>query len=188
MVAAHMVRKKVIGIVGMPGSGKGIVDTVAKGLGLLVVVMGDVVREETAKRGLEPTPENVGKIMMKIRDEIGPAVVAKRCIPKIEESSTGAIIVEGIRSLDEVEEFKKRFPNFILVSVLASPETRFQRLYKRKRADDPASWRVFLNRDQRELEVGIGSAFAMTDYAIINEGTVAQFKKEVRDLFRRLLK
>lgn len=186
MVANLMVKKKVIGIVGMPGSGKGIVDTVAKGLGLSVVVMGDVVREETAKRGLEPTPKNIRKIMLKIRREEDSAVVARRCIPKIQESSTDVVVVEGVRSLDEVKEFKKNF-NFTLVSVLASPKTRFWRLYKRKRTDDPVSWRVFLERNLTELEVGVGSAIAMADYAIINEGGLAQFKKKVRDLLKRLL-
>lgn len=181
-----MMEKRVIGIVGMPGSGKGIVSTMAKDLGLSVVVMGDVVREETTKRGLKPTPENVGKIMLKIRNEKGPAVVAKECIPKIQDSSTEVVVVEGIRSIDEVNEFKKNFRNFILVSVFTSPKTRFQRLYKRKRADDPASWRAFLDRDLRELEVGVGSAIAIADYAIINEGTVAQFKKKVINLLKRL--
>lgn len=186
MVASLMVEKRVIGIVGMPGSGKGVVNTVAKDLGLPVVVMGDVVREETAKRGLKPTPKNIRKIMLRIRHEEGPAVVAKRCIPKIEESSTNVVVVEGVRSLDEVEEFEKNF-NFNLVSVLASPKTRFWRLYERKRMDDPASWRVFLERDRIELEVGVGSAIAKADYAIINEGGLAQFKKKVRGLLKRLL-
>ena len=186
MVAILMVKKRIIGIVGMPGSGKGIVNTVGKAIGLPVVVMGDVVREETAKRGLESTPKNMRKIMLEIRHVEGPAVVAKRCIPKIQESSTDVVVVEGVRSLDEVEEFKKSF-NFTLVSVLASPKTRFRRLYKRRRTDDPASWRVFLERDQVELEVGVGSAIAMADYAIINEGGLAQFKKKIRDLLKRLL-
>jgi len=180
------VEKRVIGIVGMPGAGKGIVNAVAKGIGLPVVVMGDVVREETARRGLEPTPKNIRKIMLKIRHEEGPAVVAKRCISKIQGSSTNVVVVEGVRSLDEVKEFEKNF-NFTLVSVLTSPKKRFWRLYKRKRTDDPASWRVFLERDQLELEVGVGSAIAKADYAIINEGSLAQFKKKVRGLLKRLL-
>lgn len=182
-----MVEKRIIGIVGMPGSGKGIIDTVAENLGLSVVVMGDVVREETAKRGLEPTPKNMRKITLKIRDEEGPAVVAKRCIHKIQESSTDVVVVEGIRSLDEVNEFRKSFHNFTLVHVFASAETRFRRLYERKRTDDPGFDRdVFLARDQIERKVGIDSAIEKADYKITNEGSLAQFKKKVRDLLKRL--
>lgn len=78
-----MISKRVVGIVGMPGSGKSVADGVAKEMGFSVVVMGDVIREETAKRGLNPTPKNVGEVMVKVRREDGTAVVAKRCIPKI---------------------------------------------------------------------------------------------------------
>ncbi len=178
-------RKRVIGIVGMPGSGKGIVDEVARDLGISVVIMGDVIREEASERGLEPTPENLGKIMLDIRREGGPAVVARRCVPKIQGSPTDVVVVEGIRSLDEVEEFKKNFHDFTLISVIASPETRFQRLYRRKRTDDPSGWRDFLRRDLRELKVGVGSAIAMADYAIINEGAANLFKRKVRDVLKR---
>jgi len=43
---------KIIAFVGMPASGKSEASGVAKGLGIPVVNMGDVVREETANRGL----------------------------------------------------------------------------------------------------------------------------------------
>ena len=53
--------KIVVGLAGMPGSGKSLVVETARELGYAIVVMGDVIREETAKRGLELTPQNVGK-------------------------------------------------------------------------------------------------------------------------------
>ena len=71
--------------------------------------MGDEVREETKLRNLEPTPENVGKVMLEMRKEGGPAAVAKRCIPKIEKMKNKVVIIDGIRSLYEADEFKKHF-------------------------------------------------------------------------------
>ncbi len=59
--------KLVIGLAGMPGSGKSLVVDSARELGYDVVVMGDVVRQETTKRGLELTPQNVGKVMLELR-------------------------------------------------------------------------------------------------------------------------
>ena len=56
--------KLVIGLAGMPGSGKSIVVDTARELGYDIVVMGDVIRQETLKRGLELTPQNVGKVML----------------------------------------------------------------------------------------------------------------------------
>ena len=175
--------KKVIAIVGMPGSGKSVLSELAEKMGFPVIVMGDIVREETAKRGLEPTPENVGKIMLMIREEEGPAVVAKRCLPKILKSISETVVVEGVRSLEEVEEYKKKLPNLKLVAIHSSPETRFHRLHNRKRSDDPKSWAVFSERDKRELSVGTGSVIAMADYMIINECPLNDFESEARKLF-----
>ena len=59
--------KIVVGLAGMPGSGKSIVVETARAEGYAVVVMGDVIREETQKRGLKPTPNNIGKVMLELR-------------------------------------------------------------------------------------------------------------------------
>lgn len=175
-----MKQKAVVGITGMPGAGKATVNEIVRNTGYSLVVMGDEVRKETERRGLKPTPNNLGKIMLKLREEEGPTVMAERCIPNIEEAESHVVVVDGIRSLPEIAEFKKRFPNFKLIAIHASPETRFQRLFQRKRSDDPEGWKTFAERDLRELSVGLGSAIAMADYMIVNEGTKDEFKRNIR--------
>lgn len=175
-----MKQKMVIGVAGMPGAGKAEIARMTKQKGYAVVVMGDEIREETKRRGLEPTPENIGKIMLKLREEEGPTVMAKKCIPKIANASTDIVLVDGIRSLHEVYEFEKNFPQFVLVAVHSSPETRFGRLFRRRRSDDPKGWEAFIARDLRELSVGQGNVIAMADHMIINEGTLEDFKAKIQ--------
>jgi dephospho-CoA kinase len=171
----------------MPGSGKGVVAEVAKSLGFLVISMGDVIRDETISRGLEATPRNVGKIMLQLREEEGAAVVAKRCIIKVGTTTTPYLLIDGIRSLDEVHEFHKSFLNFTLLAIHASPETRFHRLFKRMRSDDAPNRHVFKDRDLRELEVGIGSTIAMADYVLINEADLQWFKVEIKHFLLKMI-
>lgn len=178
--------KMVAGVVGMPGAGKSLVTIMALRMGYEVVIMGDVVREETKKRGLVLTPENVGNLMLKLREEEGPAVVAKRCIPKIQNTKSAVVIVDGLRSLYEVEEYKRHFKNFVTVAIHASPETRFQRLFRRKRSDAPQGWDSFLQRDMRELSVGLGNVIATADYMIANEGLKAETEKQIHKLLREV--
>jgi dephospho-CoA kinase len=178
--------KMVVGIVGMPGSGKTTMSSCAKEKGWTIVVMGDVVREETSRRGLEPTPSNVGKTMLDLRREEGPGVIAKRCIENILESASECVIVEGIRSLDELTLFRQSLPNFTLIAIHASPDTRFKRLFNRGRSDDPKNWKLFSERDRRELEVGIGSAIAMADHVISNEVSLSEFRAEVKNLLKKM--
>lgn len=181
-----MKERVVLGVVGMPGAGKGTFRGVAQKMGYPVVVMGDEIRAEAKRRKIKPTPENIGMIMLKLREAKGPAAIAKRCIPKIEKAKE-KVVVEGIRSLHEIEEFRKHFPNFTLVAIHTSPETRFQRLFQRKRSDDPKGWKTFMERDLRELSVGIGGAIATADYMIVNEGSKAQLKRKTREILKEVL-
>jgi dephospho-CoA kinase len=181
-----MEERIVLGVAGMPGAGKGTVREIFQKMGYTVVVMGDEVREEAKRRKVKPTPENLGMIMLKLREEEGPAAVAKRCIPKMEEVKE-KVVVEGIRSLHEVDEFKKHFPNFTLIAIHASPETRFRRLFQRKRSDDPKRWETFRERDLRELSVGIGATIATADQVIVNEGSKVQLKRRAREVLKEVL-
>jgi dephospho-CoA kinase len=183
-----MKQKMVIGVAGMPGAGKAEIARVAKQKGYVVVVMGDEIREETRRRGLKPTPENIGKIMLKLREEKGPTIVAKKCILKIANANTDIVLVDGIRSLHEVYEFEKNFPQFVLIAVHSSPETRFGRLFRRRRSDDPKGWEVFIERDLRELSVGQGSVIAMADHMIVNEGTLEEFKTKIQEVLEAAIK
>lgn len=178
--------KLVIAVAGMPGSGKSLVFNVAVANGYDAIIMGDVVREETRKRHMEPTPTNIGKTMLELRQLEGQNAVAKRCIQKIENAKSQKVIVDGIRSLDEVEEFRRHFPKFSLIAVHSSPETRFRRLRGRRRSDDPSNLTVFNERDARELNVGLGNAIAMAEYVIINEEDLEAGKKKAREVLHKV--
>jgi dephospho-CoA kinase len=178
--------KLVVGLAGMPGSGKSLVVETAQQEGYAVVVMGDVIREETQKRGLKLNPKNMGKVMLELRKTGGSSIVAEKCIPKILQTKTSKVIVDGLRSLDEADAFKKRFPKFSLAAVHASPETRFNRLYSRRRSDDPDGWELFRERDTRELSVGLGNAIAMAEHLIINENNKDDTKAKVKETLRRV--
>jgi dephospho-CoA kinase len=166
----------------MPGSGKATARKLLREMGYETVVMGDVIRKEANRRNLKPTLENIGLVMLKLREEEGPEIVAKHCISKIKTSEANMIVVDGVRSLEEVNEFKEHFPRFKLIAIHASPQTRFHRLLRRKRSDDPKNWRTFRKRDLRELKVGLGNVVAMADYIVANEGTKAQLRKRIHYL------
>jgi len=178
-------RKKVIAISGMPGAGKGVAAEAAKQLGIEVLVLGDVIREETQRRGLDPTPQNMGTVMLQVRQEEGPAAVAKRLLTKIEKSPSSVITVEGIRGSEELAELKSRF-EVVTVAIHASPKTRFQRLLSRGRSDDPKTWETFYERDIRELNVGLGHVIALADTVVVNEGTIAELQSSLKGILVKL--
>jgi len=171
-----MRKQKVIAIVGMPGAGKGFVSQPARSQGIPVLVCGDVIREETKRRGLPLTPDNMGRVMLAIRREEGPAVVAERLVPKIASSRSTVAVVEGVRSMAEVDAFGRDYA-VTIVAVHASPKTRCERLITRARSDDPKSWEEFVERDSRELRVGIGNVIALAGQMLVNEGSPEDIRR-----------
>ena len=180
--------KLVVGLAGMPGSGKSLVVETAVSKGYTVVNMGNVIREETRNRGLELNPQTIGQVMLELRRTGGESFVAQKCIPRIEGTRGEKIIVDGIRSLSEVETFKKHFQKFSLLAVHSSPEARFKRLYLRRRSDDPKEKEIFEERDKRELGVGLGNAIAMAEFVVTNEDGKQAIQHKVRETLRRIEK
>ncbi|NHV11728.1 MAG: flagellar hook-basal body complex protein FliE [Candidatus Verstraetearchaeota archaeon] len=176
----------IICLTGMPGSGKTTISEIVKEMGIPVIVMGDVVREEARIRGIEPTPKNLGKLMIEMREKMGANVIAKRCVDKIKELNSKIVLVEGVRSLEEVEEFRK-VGDAKIIAVHSSPKTRYERLSRRGRSDDPKSWEEFRERDLRELDVGIGRVISLADEIIINEGTLEDLKENMLKVFRKVI-
>ena len=151
----------------MPGAGK---STIAEGLkskGYEIINMGNTVREEAKKRNLEPTGTNLGKLMLELREKNGPSAVAQLIKPQIDESNSEIVVIDGIRSNDEIQ-FLKNIGNVKILSIHASTDTRFDFLSKRGRSDDPQNKENFDERDFRELGVGISTSIALADESISN--------------------
>lgn len=174
---------KLIAFVGMPASGKSEAAAIAKKLGIPVVNMGDVVREETAKRGLPPTDENIGGTGTALRREEGMDVIAKRCVPKIRVIRTPVVVVDGTRNINEIDHFKKEFGNdFKLIAIHTPLEIRLERLRKRARSDDMNSIEELKRRDEREISWGLDEAIKKADITIDNIETIDKFQKQIEKL------
>ena len=173
-------------ITGMPGSGKTTVANMLTQLGFKVVTLGDVIREEAAKRNLPSTDENLGRVMREIRAEGGKGAVAKLALKKIIDAGR-LCVVDGIRCLDEVSVIST-VAETKLLAIHASPQIRFARIVSRNRSDSTADWEKFKERDRRELEVGVGEAIALADEVISNNSvSIEDLRKIVIEVVKRWL-
>nr|WP_295000009.1 nucleoside monophosphate kinase [uncultured Methanobrevibacter sp.] len=176
---------QVMGISGLPGSGKSLVSDIATEKGAIIVSMGDIIREEAKKRG-----ESTKETAQNLRTEHGQYIVAELTIKKIkklqEEGNENTIIVEGIRSPHEVDMFKYNFDDFIILSIFANPKLRFERLKNRMREDDSKDFNEFKKRDQMELDFGIGSVIALSDKIIINESDLESYSAKINEFLREV--
>ena len=177
---------RVIGTVGLPGSGKGEAAEVARELGVPVVTMGDVIRRECRERGLDPATSH-GQVAQALREENGPAAVAERSLPLLREAldDADAVLVDGIRSDVEVDAFESAFgEDFSLVSIEAPADVRAERLDDRGRdAGADEGGETLAERDERELGFGMGAAMERADVRIDNTDSLESFRRTVRTVF-----
>lgn len=159
--------KLIVCLTGMPGAGKSTIADGLKSKGYDVINMGNAVRNEAKKRNIEATRSNLGKLMLELREKNGPGAIAELIKPEIESSSANVILIDGVRSNDEIKVLRK-FGIVKLLAVHASTDRRFNFLQKRGRTDDPQTKEHFEERDNRELGVGISNSIALSDYAITN--------------------
>jgi dephospho-CoA kinase len=184
-----MPKRLIVCLTGMPGAGKSTVAAFLKEKGFATVTMGDAVREEAKRQGLDPSDANLGKLMLKLRDDLGRGAVAHLVLRKLErDGNSGNVIIDGIRSIPEVEVLKK-VGHVKLLAIHASQDTRFKHLVDRGRSDAPASSDEFSGRDKRELSVGISEAIALADETISNNDlTLEQLKEHAYDIIQMWLK
>ena len=170
----------------MPGAGKSTVAGVAELIGFEMINMGNAVREEARRQNFELSDANLGKIMLALRKKYGQSAVAELCADKIRNSNSSYFVIDGIRSTREIDVFR-RLGTVILISIQASPSTRFTFLTSRKRKDVPIDEKSFDERDVRELRVGIGEAIALADFVIANNGiSVEDLKREAENFLNRV--
>ena len=151
----------------MPGAGKSTIALKLKEEGYETFSLGDGVRAEAKKLNLEPTGENLGKLMLDLREKNGPGAIAELLKESIQESTHDIIIIDGIRSIHEINVLKKT-GNVKLLAVNAAADTRFNFLRERKRSDDPLTREKFEERDNREIGVGLEKIIGLADESIDN--------------------
>jgi len=157
----------IVCLTGMPGAGKSTIARSLAGRGFATVSMGDAVRAEAARRGIEPTGGNLGELMLELRRAGGPAAVAALVEGEIEAAPPGAVIVDGIRSNAEIDCLRSHGRVRIL-AVHAAASRRLGLLRARARSDDPGDRGGLDERDGREMKVGMSDSIALADETISN--------------------
>lgn len=177
---------RVLGTVGWPGSGKGEAAEVAESVGVPVVTMGDVIREECRARGLDPADHH-GAVAQTLREEEGETAVVDRTIRRLRAVESDAALVDGLRSPAELCRFRSAFgEGFTLVAVEAPFDVRADRVAQRGRDASDSDRERLRERDEREAEFGLAETIDRADVRIDNTGGLETFHERVRELLADL--
>ena len=151
----------------MPGAGKSTIVNKLQEIGFTKFTLGDGIRAEAKRRNVDPSGENLGKIMLEVREKNGPGAVAELIKDSIQNSTQDVVIIDGVRSIAEIDVLKQ-IGDVKLLAIDASPETRFNFLSSRGRSDDPKTQENFQERDNREISVWLDKSIDIADKTITN--------------------
>jgi len=96
------------------------------------------------------------------------------------------LIVDSIRTREDVEFFRSVSKNFKIIIILANQRLRFNRILSRAREFDPKNFADFQKHDNWEMEFGIKNIFPQADKFIVNEGDISSCYNSVIKYLREV--
>jgi len=182
--------RKIIAILGLPGSGKTeVINYLIKKYGWPKVYFGDVTFDELKKRGLEINEKNERMAREDIRKRFGFGYYPKQVIKKILKiKNAKVVLVESLYAWQEFLILKNKFKNnLITIAVYASPAVRYRRLKSRKIR--PLNQKESQSRDYSQIEnLFQGGPIAMADHTIINEGDKKSLINNLEKIINNIIK
>lgn len=183
-------KKALILIVGLPGSGKSFAALVIKKhFNAKILKTGDVIRKEIKRRGLKYTPENDTKMRLWFHSGREHLIV-ERLWNKM-KSYKGIVVIDGLRSPKELYMFKRLYKDKIfLIKIESSFKVRAQREIERGRFGKQESIKYIKERDKSELGelVGLRQLLKKADYTVNNSKlTKRQMEIKTVKLVRSLI-
>ena len=202
--------RHVIGLTGLPSSGKGEVTSALldcareRGWRGAHLSFSDVIKEEAASRGVPESEFERGllsRIATELRETEGPGVLAVRIADKITnrpQPTPELFVVEALRHPGEADALREAFGDrFQLVAVDCEPRTIARRLIARARPDES---REALQSEEKatqllaaELHGGesdrspnVGRTMAVADLHLDNNGTLEELRARVNAFCREL--
>ena len=180
---------RVFAVCGMPGSGKGEFAQVLSNNDIPVRSMGDMVREEVARRELEIAPEVFGIVAADLRREFGDDVLAVRLTAAVDEllKDNPIVLIDGLRGTAEYDVFKSTWGNtFQSIAIVTEKQIRFARMAARGRSEDGGT-ATFEARDEREKGWGLESLIESADVRLENNLDLVHFQDEIRTWLNALM-
>ena len=158
---------KILGVIGLPASGKSQVTIMGRCLFIPNIVMGDIVRAE----GIDPETVDDGA-----RD-----LIINQTVDKIREiKDTETVIVDGLRCRTEVQRLRDEFgDDLITIGILSSDRSRYKRTIERSRPDDAKTPEEFQKRDEREKNWGTTEILSDADIIISNTNDIKDFQRDI---------
>jgi len=184
----------IIGVAGRIGAGKETLTKFLRENGFEYFETRRVIEEALSEMDMELSRSNMQDLADKWRSEYGAGALMKKILEKIDYSKNW--MIDSLRNFGEAEFLKEQFgKDFLLISVDAPREIRFERIKKRGKQSDMLDWNKFLEVDERDnfdknnpMGQQTGKLIENSDFVVVNDGTIEEGLKRVEKIWEEIKK
>jgi dephospho-CoA kinase len=181
-----MQRKTIIGLIGLPGSGKSTIAEYLKSKGFQHIILSDIIKTQMKKKGVVRfNRKNLQEYGNLLREKFGPHALILFASQEINSSKESKFVIDGIRNVGEINYLRK-ISNVYIYGIKTSKSLRLKRLIKSGRNKDPKTMKLLLDREKRENSLGnkktglrVKDCLKHTDKNIMNNKSINSLYQKV---------
>ncbi|MDR1758515.1 MAG: sulfurtransferase TusA family protein [Bacteroidales bacterium] len=182
---------KIFGITGTLGAGKGtVVEYMIERYHFRHYSVRAYLLENIRQRNLPENRDSMVIVANDLREKYGNSFIVDE-LYKTALAHHCPAIIESIRTPGEIDSLKNK-GNFILLSVDAPPETRYQRILCRQSETDRVSYQDFLENEKREMhsdnpaKQNLAACIARADFSFYNSADKETLYKEIDKMMQAM--
>ncbi|RLJ08393.1 MAG: hypothetical protein DRP12_00660 [Candidatus Aenigmatarchaeota archaeon] len=145
----------------------------------------DVLAPRLKRQGKRVTRKNLIELACRLRERYGRDILARMLVRK---ARGDRIVISGIRFPEEVQVFRKRWQDFLLIAILAPAKLRWRRAGEIRKGEGSLSFRQFLKIESAETERHIPQLIRMADFRIRNDGSKEELYRKLDKIVKPYLK
>ncbi len=186
-----LIKKKLICLVGLAGSGKSTVkDIITREYNIPSIRFGDITEKIIKEKKLELNEENEKRVREEIRKKYGMEAYAKLNLEKIKDlfNKSDVVLVDGLYSWEEYLYLKDTLNDteIFLLAVISDKRTRYYRISERK--DRRLRYEDVYIRDLNELKkLNKSFPIVLADYFIENNYSLKKLNENVEKVMKKIL-
>ena len=175
----------IIGVLGEKRSGKGafakLLRDIVKPITVARIGASEILSKTLEIWEIEKSRKNFQKLAVVMDKGFGKGTVTNAVWQRILADPSEIVIFDGVRWQSDLEKIRTFERNYI-VYVTAGTEIRWRRSLEltEKTGENTATFEEFMNEEKMETEKYIPELGAKADFKIVNEGTLDDFRNEVR--------
>ncbi len=175
----------IVGLTGTNAAGKTTIARYLEKRGFMYSSLSDELRDILKFRGIEANRDNLVTVGNEMRQKYGKGYLAERILRRM----NGDNVVDSIRNLGEVDALRKT-NDFVLLSIDAPMETRYNRAKERGRIGDGETLQDFMEKEAREMKgekhlQQIEACMLESDFNIINASNLQALYWQIETILKK---